>query len=110
MQPHAVGCYSAHSGIKKLNRRTEQQLLDGREWSTIGRRRSAGLPAATRASPQAWKQLLLNQFHDTRPAPPSTRRTRTPATSSARRARSRARCAEPPSRRSAAAIDIPAGA
>ena len=64
LQHHAVGCYSAHSGIKRWNRRTESALASAEAWSAI-----ASL-ATTQPYPGtdltwAWKQLLFNHFHDT---------------------------------------------
>ncbi len=64
LQHHAVGCYSAHSGIKRWNRRTENALGTAEAWSAVA------AWAAERAYPaeefgRAWRQLLFNQFHDT---------------------------------------------
>ena len=64
LQHHAVGCYSAHSGIKRWNRRAESALGSAEAWSAIAS------VVAGRAYPgedlrAAWKQLLFNQFHDT---------------------------------------------
>ena len=36
LQHHAVGCYSAHSGIKRWNRRAENLLYAGEAWATLG--------------------------------------------------------------------------
>ncbi|HEY9288361.1 MAG TPA: glycoside hydrolase family 38 C-terminal domain-containing protein [Candidatus Dormibacteraeota bacterium] len=62
LQHHASGCYAAHSGIKQWNRHAENRLLTAETMSTVATRLS-GLryPASM---PQAWKQVLLNQFHD----------------------------------------------
>ena len=59
---HASGCYSAHSGIKRLNRKAENALLTAEKLAYIAvtqgaRDRSGELKAA-------WKKLLFNQFHD----------------------------------------------
>jgi alpha-mannosidase len=64
LQHHAVGCYSAHSGIKAWIRRAENRLIVAEAWSTL-----AGV-VAPRGYPhdelgRAWKQVLFNQFHDT---------------------------------------------
>jgi alpha-mannosidase len=64
LQHHAVGCYSAHSGIKRWMRRIENELAAAEAWSAI-----ASLETG-RASPRAelgraWRQVLFNQFHDT---------------------------------------------
>ncbi|HET9457713.1 MAG TPA: glycoside hydrolase family 38 C-terminal domain-containing protein [Candidatus Limnocylindrales bacterium] len=64
LQHHAVGCYSAHSGIKRWMRRAENELAAAETWSTIAR------AVADRTYPRdelgrAWKQVLFNQFHDT---------------------------------------------
>ena len=64
LQPHAVGCYAANSGFKKLMRRTEWQLLTAERWSTIASA-VAGRPDGGVAFAEAWKQVLFNQFHDT---------------------------------------------
>jgi alpha-mannosidase len=64
LQRHGVGCYSAHSEIKRLNRRTEQLLARAEKWSALAD--ALGGPAYPRAElTQAWEQLLFNQFHDT---------------------------------------------
>ncbi|MEV6283269.1 glycoside hydrolase family 38 C-terminal domain-containing protein [Kribbella sp. NPDC051770] len=63
LQPHAIGCYAAHSGIKRQNRLTEQQLMAAEKWSTIAGTLS-GMPDATAELGHAWKQVLFNQFHD----------------------------------------------
>jgi alpha-mannosidase len=63
LQPHAVGCYSAHSGIKQWNRRAENALLAAEKWATVARF-VAGMPPSTQELGHAWKQVLFNQFHD----------------------------------------------
>jgi alpha-mannosidase len=64
LQHHAVGCYSAHSGIKRWNRRTESALASAEAWSAVAS--VVGVRAYPRAElVRAWKQLLFNQFHDT---------------------------------------------
>jgi alpha-mannosidase len=64
LQHHAVGCYAAHSGIKRWMRRAENELAAAEAWSAIAHL------AADRAYPRddfgrAWRQVLFNQFHDT---------------------------------------------
>ncbi len=38
LQRHAVGCYAAHSGIKRWNRRAEQALLEAEAWAVVASR------------------------------------------------------------------------
>lgn len=62
LQHHASGCYAAHSGIKQWNRNAENRLLTAEAMSTVANRVSGlGYPSSMQ---QAWKQVLLNQFHD----------------------------------------------
>ena len=64
LQHHAVGCYSAHSGIKRWMRRAENELLAAEAWSTVAESTvSRAYPAAELG--RAWRQVLFNQFHDT---------------------------------------------
>jgi alpha-mannosidase len=63
LQPHAVGCYAAHSEVKRQNRLAEQLLLAAEKWSTIAVT-VGGMPDATPELGHAWKQVLFNQFHD----------------------------------------------
>jgi alpha-mannosidase len=64
LQHHAVGCYSAHSGIKRWMRRTENALASAEVWSTVARTAVAAHYPADDLR-RAWKQTLFNQFHDT---------------------------------------------
>src|SRR5579875_1406829 len=64
LQHHAVGCYSAHSGVKAWNRRAENQLQRAEKWATVAEL-AAGAGNATRELAGAWKLVLFNQFHDT---------------------------------------------
>jgi len=64
IQPHGVGCYSAHSGIKKLIRQTEHALQAAEKWTAVAGE-VAGMPPVTGQFEQAWRQVLLNHFHDT---------------------------------------------
>ena len=64
LQHHAVGCYAAHSGIKRWMRRAENELAAAEAWSAVAHL------ATGRAYPReefgrAWRQVLFNQFHDT---------------------------------------------
>ncbi|HVX45911.1 MAG TPA: glycoside hydrolase family 38 C-terminal domain-containing protein [Mycobacteriales bacterium] len=66
LQLHAVGCYSAHSGIKRWNRQAEQELLAAERFAVIARN-SAQLAYPAESLTHAWKQVLFNQFHDILP-------------------------------------------
>ncbi|WP_158890926.1 alpha-mannosidase [Amycolatopsis anabasis] len=64
LQHHAVGCYSAHAGVKRWNRRAENTLLRAEKWATVAAVLGGiGYPLA--GFGEAWKLVLLNQFHDT---------------------------------------------
>jgi alpha-mannosidase len=63
LQHHAVGCYSAHSGIKRWNRGAERRLLAAETWSAVASVVAATPPAGAALS-HAWRQVLFNQFHD----------------------------------------------
>ncbi|GAA1534473.1 alpha-mannosidase [Kribbella lupini] len=63
LQPHAIGCYAAHSEVKRQNRLAEQLLLAAEKWTTVAGVLS-GTPDATTELGHAWKQVLFNQFHD----------------------------------------------
>lgn len=61
---HSPGCYTAHSGIKRWNRRAENLLQRAEKWATVAA--AMGGPAYPLAElSEAWKLLLFNQFHDT---------------------------------------------
>ena len=64
LQHHAVGCYSAHSGIKRLMRRAENGLTAAEAWAAVADR-VAGQAYPRAELTRAWKQVLFNQFHDT---------------------------------------------
>ena len=64
LQHHAVGCYSAHSGIKRWIRRAETSLASAETWSTVART-LVSIPYPADDLRLAWKQTLFNQFHDT---------------------------------------------
>ncbi len=59
---HASGCYSAHSGIKRMNRRAEHALLRTERFSSLAK--MLGKSAYPDALDEAWKLVLFNQFHD----------------------------------------------
>jgi alpha-mannosidase len=64
IQPHAVGCYSAHSGIKKLIRKTEHALQAAEKWAAVASA-VTGMARVTDQLEHAWRQVMLNHFHDT---------------------------------------------
>jgi alpha-mannosidase len=64
IQHHAIGCYSAHSGLKKLNREAENALLRAEKFCKLANLHGA-YEADQQAIDKAWKNVLLNQFHDT---------------------------------------------
>jgi alpha-mannosidase len=64
LQHHAVGCYAAHSGIKRWMRRAEHDLVTAETWSAIANR-TTGIAHPHEAFSLAWRQVLFNQFHDT---------------------------------------------
>jgi len=65
MQKHAVGCYSAHSGMKRWNRQAENALLAAEKWSAVALRQTGqAYPDDFR---QAWTNVLFNQMHDILP-------------------------------------------
>ena len=64
LQHHAVGCYAAHSGIKRWMRRAENALSSAELWSAVART-VVGAPYPADELRHAWKQVLFNQFHDT---------------------------------------------
>jgi len=63
LQHHARGCYTAHAGVKRLNRRAEHALLNAERLATWAAQRGL-LPYPAVALEAAWKSLLYNQFHD----------------------------------------------
>ncbi|HET9136605.1 MAG TPA: glycoside hydrolase family 38 C-terminal domain-containing protein, partial [Candidatus Kapabacteria bacterium] len=64
MQPHAIGCYSAHSEIKRLNRQAEFGLIRSEVFSALSEK-VTGIESNWSSIQEAWKPVLLNQFHDT---------------------------------------------
>jgi alpha-mannosidase len=63
LQHHASGCYAAHSGIKRWNRRAEWALTTAEKWAAIASM-TTGLPYPTAEFARAWQGVLFNQFHD----------------------------------------------
>jgi alpha-mannosidase len=63
LQPHAIGCYSAHSEIKRLNRLAEHSLQVAERMSVMAEKitRHAIDHAALTL---AWQNVCFNQFHD----------------------------------------------
>jgi alpha-mannosidase len=62
-QHHASGCYAAHSGIKRMNRRAENLLASAEKLSVIAAR-LAGWGYTGRDFTRAWQNVLFCQFHD----------------------------------------------
>lgn len=62
LQRHAPGCYAAHSGIKRWNRRAENRLMTAEKWSALAAWQNIQPYPATFG--HAWKNVLFNQFHD----------------------------------------------
>ncbi|MDW8291395.1 MAG: glycoside hydrolase family 38 C-terminal domain-containing protein, partial [Armatimonadota bacterium] len=63
LQHHARGCYTAHSEVKRQNRRTEHLLMTAERvasmaWALLGRE------YPQQALTEAWQSVLFNQFHD----------------------------------------------
>lgn len=63
LQHHGPGCYSAHSGIKRWNRRAENELQRAEKWAVVARALT-GQDYPHRELTEAWKLVLFNQFHD----------------------------------------------
>lgn len=63
LQHHARGCYSAHSEIKRLNRRAEHALMSAERFATIAW--LMGFHAYPHdVFEKCWEDVLYNQFHD----------------------------------------------
>jgi len=62
LQHHASGCYAAHSGVKRWNRRAENLLMVAERFSVIANL-VTGQPYSSEFK-RAWKNVLFNQFHD----------------------------------------------
>jgi alpha-mannosidase len=63
MHPHAIGCYSAHSELKQLNRRAENSLLAAEKLCVMAEQH-AGFEPNWDGLRQGWKNVCFNQFHD----------------------------------------------
>ncbi|NKY23192.1 alpha-mannosidase [Cellulomonas denverensis] len=66
LQHHAPGCYSAHSGIKSWEQRAQYALLSAERWAAVAAMHD-GAAYPREDLERAWKQVLLNQFHDVLP-------------------------------------------
>ncbi len=64
LQHHAVGCYSAVSALKALNRRAEAALAQAEAAAALALRH-VGAPYPHATLEGLWRTLLFNQFHDT---------------------------------------------
>jgi alpha-mannosidase len=63
LQHHSVGCYTAESQIKKLNRTAEIALVTAEKIAAVGSAAwGAAYPKADFTA--AWKRILFLQFHD----------------------------------------------
>ena len=63
LQHHASGCYSAVSGLKRLNRRAEADLYAAEVFASIAHK-TLGLSYPGERLEEAWENILFNQFHD----------------------------------------------
>jgi len=63
LQQHAIGCYSAHSEIKRLNRKVEHALLVAERMTVLAQLYS-GLSSPVEEFTHAWKNVCFGQFHD----------------------------------------------
>jgi len=63
LQFHAVGCYSAVSMVKQLNRLAEHQLLRAERLTVIDSLLN-GVPSQNERIEELWHEVLFNQFHD----------------------------------------------
>lgn len=63
LQFHAKGCYSAHSGIKEGNRRSENALINAEMYSVLSNA-IISTPYPSDELQRGWKDVLFNQFHD----------------------------------------------
>lgn len=63
LQHHARGCYTAHSEIKRENRRVEHLLLTAERFASVAHF-VAGRAYPTHELAEAWQSALFNQFHD----------------------------------------------
>jgi alpha-mannosidase len=63
INPHAIGCYSAHSELKQLNRRAENALMEAEKLISLAESLTK-FRADWSALRQGWKNVCFNQFHD----------------------------------------------
>ena len=63
LQHHASLCYSAHSEIKRNNRRAENRLTVAEAFSVMAQR-LVGFDLPSERIDKAWQNVLFNQFHD----------------------------------------------
>ena len=66
LQHVASGCYAAHSGVKRWNRRAENLLAAAEKWAMMAWLQT-GLPYPAAELAHAWQNVLFNQFHDILP-------------------------------------------
>jgi alpha-mannosidase len=62
LQHHSVGCYTAESNVKKLNRTAELALVTAEKLAAVGAAWGVAYPKA--GFTEAWKRVLFLQFHD----------------------------------------------
>lgn len=60
---HAVGCYSAHSTIKKNHRKAENALIRSEKFA-VAAQELCGRPYPAAELERTWKNFLFHQFHD----------------------------------------------
>jgi len=63
LQNSASLCYSAHSGIKKSNRKAENRLISAEKFAALAHK-IMDLKYKGKTIQKAWKKVLFNQFHD----------------------------------------------
>ena len=63
LQHHARGCYTAHSEVKRQNRRVEHLLMTAERVASMAWLLQQR-PYPQAALTEAWQSLLFNQFHD----------------------------------------------
>lgn len=63
LQHHAIGCYSNHSALKAANRKAEHALLRAEKLGVLSES-ITGQALDYSEFDRAWKNVLLNQFHD----------------------------------------------
>ncbi len=63
LQLHAIGCYSACSFVKAMNRKCENNLLAAEKLCSLAKHLT-GVEYPREKLKKAWMNLLFNQFHD----------------------------------------------